>query len=63
MARVEEFGYDGRADPAGRAGDENVHEKNLQVVDCPGVHSDVSMSGTVITIAPDVSYCHQSPER
>jgi hypothetical protein len=58
MARAEEFGYDGRADPAGRPGDENVHEKNLQVVDGPGVYSGTSMSVTVITMALDVSCCH-----
>jgi hypothetical protein len=27
MARADELGYDGGADPAGRAGDENAHEK------------------------------------
>jgi hypothetical protein len=27
MARADELGYDGGADPAGRAGDENTHEK------------------------------------
>ena len=27
MARVDELGNDGGADPAGRAGDEHVHEK------------------------------------
>jgi hypothetical protein len=27
MARADELGNDGGADPAGRAGDENAHEK------------------------------------
>src|ERR1019366_5175635 len=35
MARADELGYDGGADPAGRAGDEYTHEKNLQMIGCP----------------------------
>ena len=34
MTRADKLGHDGGADPAGRAGDEYTHEKNLQVVDC-----------------------------
>src|SRR5487761_1090599 len=37
MARAEELGYDSGADPAGRAGDEYMHGRNLQVgADGPG---------------------------
>jgi hypothetical protein len=35
MAGTDELGNDGGADPAGRAGDEYTHEKDLQLVDRP----------------------------
>ncbi len=61
MARADELGNDGGADPAGRAGDEYAHEK-------PPVESTVfgedialrrPMSVTAIRVARDVSHCHR----
>ena len=60
MPRADQFGNDRGADPAGCAGDENTHE-NLQVgaaLDTGSVR-ERTMSVTAITIAKDVSHCHQ----
>jgi len=52
MARADEFGYDGGADPAGRAGDENAHEKSSRWPNVLGTgRARGLMSVDVITIA------------
>jgi hypothetical protein len=50
MAGADELGNDGGADPAGRAGDENTHEKTSRLVDRPPGRGR-SMSVAVITVA------------
>jgi hypothetical protein len=50
MARADELGNDGGADPAGRAGDENAHEKTSR-------WSPVLGTGRALGQI-DVSYCH-----
>src|ERR1700686_1517258 len=49
MARADELGDDGGADPTGRAGDENTHEKDLHLVDRPQRRGRL-MSVAVITL-------------
>jgi hypothetical protein len=49
MARADELGNDGGADPAGCAGDEDTHERP-PVVDVLGME-DRTMSVTVISVA------------
>src|ERR1035441_2388450 len=51
MARVDELGYDGGANPAGRTGDENAHEKTSRWSDVLGAGR---ARGPI-----DVSYCHK----
>jgi hypothetical protein len=60
MARVDELGNDGGADPAGRAGDEHAHEKPPGGWPSPALRLAESgpMSVSVIRITSDVSCCH-----